>query len=94
MTDLPLINWEYCEFELPHQNADYAFLDWVREGWELIGIHKKGKGLRKPLPMALMRRALTVAACYLPTSTGHDGPALDPLDVQRPKEALVGTFGR
>jgi hypothetical protein len=61
---LPTAAWEYCEFELfgiPDQDRDRVFLGWVREGWELVGVHAKGKGQRKPLPVAIMRRELMPA---------------------------------
>jgi hypothetical protein len=50
--------WEYREFEVPAEDRDRVFLDWVREGWELIGFHSKGKRHRKPLPVAILRREL------------------------------------
>ena len=85
MAELPLIHWDYREFELPAHNAEYAFLDWVREGWELIGIHPKGKGLRKPLPMALMRREHAWPSV-------QPLPAAQPADLARPEQALVEAF--
>jgi len=51
--------WEYTEFELagiPNEDRARVFLGWLREGWELVGVHPKGKGQRKPLPVAIMRR--------------------------------------
>ena len=51
--------WEYTEFELfmiPTEDRDKVFLGWLREGWELVGVHPKGKGQRKPLPVAILRR--------------------------------------
>jgi hypothetical protein len=55
---LPVLNWEYREFDMPTEDVDRAFLNWLREGWELVGIHPKGKGQRKPLPVAIVRREL------------------------------------
>ena len=48
--------WEYREFDIPGEDRDVVFLNWLREGWELVGVHPKGKGQRKPLPVAIMRR--------------------------------------
>lgn len=65
LSALPTAAWEYCEFELfgiPDQERDRVFLGWVRDGWELVGVHAKGKGQRKPLPVAIMRRELMPAA--------------------------------
>lgn len=47
---------EYAEFEIPPIGADIALLNWMREGWDLVGVHNKGKGQRKPAPVAIMRR--------------------------------------
>jgi len=58
-THQPLSSWEYTEFELftvPTEDRDQLFLGWLREGWELVGVHPKGKGQRKPLPVAILRR--------------------------------------
>ena len=52
----PAISWEYREFDIPSVDGDRAFLNWLRDGWELVGVHPKGKGQRKPLPVAIMRR--------------------------------------
>ena len=57
--DRPPVAWEYTEFELftvPMEERDKLFLGWLREGWELVGVHPKGKGQRKPLPVAILRR--------------------------------------
>jgi len=57
-------DWEYCEYELwdiPVAERDRVFLNWLREGWELVGVHPKGKGQRKPLPVAILRRELLPA---------------------------------
>ena len=54
----PATTWEYREFEMPTEDPERVFLGWLREGWELIGIHPKGKGQRKPLPVAIVRREL------------------------------------
>jgi hypothetical protein len=59
IADRPPIAWEYTEFELftvPMEDRDKLFLGWLREGWELVGVHPKGKGQRKPLPVAILRR--------------------------------------
>jgi hypothetical protein len=61
MLDLPVADWEYREFDIPDQDRDRVFLGWLREGWELVGVHPKGKGQRKPLPVAIMRRELVAA---------------------------------
>ena len=50
--------WEYREFDMPTENEDRVFLDWLREGWEVVGVHPKGKGQRKPMPVAIVRREL------------------------------------
>ncbi|HVA24089.1 MAG TPA: hypothetical protein VMW62_06810 [Chloroflexota bacterium] len=55
---LPVANWEYREFDIPTEDRERVFLGWLREGWELIGIHPKGKGQRKALPVAIVRREL------------------------------------
>ncbi|MBV9121380.1 MAG: hypothetical protein JOZ39_11790 [Chloroflexi bacterium] len=58
-TGLRLSPWEYTEYELfaiPAEDRDMVFLNWLREGWELVGVHHKGKGQRKPLPVAILRR--------------------------------------
>jgi len=55
---LPTIDWEYIEFDMPTEDQDRVFLGWIREGWELVGVHPKGKGQRKPLPVAIMRREI------------------------------------
>ena len=63
--DRPPIAWEYTEFELftvPMEERDKLFLGWLREGWELVGVHPKGKGQRKPLPVAILRRERPAAA--------------------------------
>ncbi len=49
-------HWEYKEFEMPTEDRDRVFLSWLREGGELVGVHSKGKGQRKPLPVAIVRR--------------------------------------
>lgn len=54
----PAANWEYREFDMPTEDSDRVFLDWLREGWEMVGVHSKGKGQRKPLPVAILRREL------------------------------------
>ncbi len=54
--DLRTPNWEYREFDMPTEDQDRVFLGWLREGWELVGVHPKGKGQRKPLPVAIVRR--------------------------------------
>ena len=64
--------WEYREFDLPDSDLERAFLSWLREGWELVGIHPKGKGQRKPLPVAIMRREL-VDPLTLPRMAGRLG---------------------
>jgi hypothetical protein len=56
--DLPVTDWEYAEFDIPDEDCERVFLNWLREGWELVGVHPKGKGQRKPLPVAIMRREL------------------------------------
>ena len=55
---LPEANWEYREFDMPTEDKDRVFLGWLREGWELVGVHPKGKGQRKPMPVAIVRREL------------------------------------
>lgn len=62
MVDLPIAAWEYREFDIPDEDRDRTFLGWLREGWELVGVHPKGKGQRKPLPVAIMRRELVQPA--------------------------------
>lgn len=47
---------EYAEFEIPAVGGDIELLNWMRAGWDLVGVHNKGKGQRKPLPVAIMRR--------------------------------------
>ena len=64
-TDRPPIAWEYTEFELfavPMEERDKLFLGWLRDGWELVGVHPKGKGQRKPLPVAILRRERPIIA--------------------------------
>jgi len=61
VVDLPVADWEYAEFDIPDKDLERAFLGWLREGWELVGVHPKGKGQRKPLPVAIMRRELVIA---------------------------------
>ncbi len=53
-----MATWEYREFDMPTEDRDLVFLSWLREGWELVGVHPKGKGQRKPLPVAIVRREL------------------------------------
>jgi hypothetical protein len=54
--------WEYREFDIPEVDREKALLSWMREGWELIGLHPKGKGQRKPIPVAIMRREYAFAS--------------------------------
>jgi len=56
--ELPAAKWEYREFDMPTEDRDRVFLGWLREGWEFIGVHPKGKGQRRPLPVAIVRREL------------------------------------
>jgi hypothetical protein len=53
-----LPDWEYAEFDMPTEDQDRVFLGWLREGWELVGVHPKGKGQRKPMPVAIVRREM------------------------------------
>jgi len=65
LAPLPVTSWEYREYELfdiSEQDRDRLFLGWLREGWELVGVHPKGKGQRKPLPVAILRRELLESA--------------------------------
>ena len=66
LVSLPVINWEYREFDMPTEDRDRVFLGWLREGWELVGVHPKGKGQRKPLPVAIVRRELFPPPPFLP----------------------------
>lgn len=54
-----VVGWEYRECDIAGigaEDRDRVFLGWLREGWEFVGVHSKGKGQRKPLPVAILRR--------------------------------------
>ena len=46
--------WEYETFPIPETGGDRAFLGWVRQGWELVGIHRQSWP-RRPV-VAILRR--------------------------------------
>ena len=46
--------WEYCELQVQHLPKD-AIDGWVRDGWELVGMHQKRRGRATAL-VAIMRR--------------------------------------
>lgn len=54
---VPPIAWEYETFPIPETGGDRAFLGWVRDGWELVGIHRQA--WPRPPVVAILRRERT-----------------------------------
>jgi|GEM_PF-3586658 hypothetical protein len=67
----PAVAWEYQEFRIPEDDHVPAFLGWLREGWEFVGIHLKTNTVQREVPVAIMRRERPSKAAML----APEGPA-------------------
>jgi len=49
------MTWEYRECEVVESNPQRAMMQWLSEGWELVGLHRKHRRSRVVV-VAILRR--------------------------------------